>query len=84
MLKNGKVYDTRHSSRKWFVDSPVIWVFTNSEPDTELLSSDRWRLWTINEKKELRPYIKTTVMGNMTIQQIKHSKSFNKILQDLI
>lgn len=48
-IKKGKLTDTRHHAKVWWIDSPRIWVFTNHLPDTTLLSSDRWRIWTINK-----------------------------------
>lgn len=55
-IKKGKVWDMRNSYKEWWFDSPRIWVFTNKMPDTNLLSADRWRFWSINEAKELVPY----------------------------
>ncbi|QMW68665.1 replication-associated protein [Crucivirus-119] len=52
-IKKGKLYDPRHSYKKFWIDSPQIWVFTNNIPNIEFLSKDRWRFWSINEKKEL-------------------------------
>lgn len=54
-IKKGKVYDPRHSYKEWWFDSPRVWVFTNAKPDLNLLSIDRWRFWTIDDK-ELVPY----------------------------
>lgn len=48
-IKKGKLVDTRYHSRKWWIDSPRIWVFSNHLPDLSLLSNDRWRIWTINK-----------------------------------
>lgn len=41
-LKNGVAYDKRYSFKKRRMDRPHIIVFTNSMPDTDLLSVDRW------------------------------------------
>jgi len=49
-IKKGKLVDTRHHSKCWWIDSPRIWVFTNTLPDVTMLSSDRWRIWTINKE----------------------------------
>lgn len=49
-IKKGKLTDTRHHAKVWWIDSPRIWIFTNHLPDLTLLSSDRWRIWTINKK----------------------------------
>lgn len=55
-IKKGKLYDLRYTYKEWWIDSPQIWVFSNIEPDLSMLSRDRWKVWTINEKKELEPY----------------------------
>lgn len=47
-IKKGKLYDCRYHYKSWWIDSPQIWVFTNTLPDTSLLSMDRWRLWQID------------------------------------
>lgn len=55
-IKGGFAYDDRHVYKsKWF-NAPHIWVFTNTEPDLNLLSKGRWTLWQINEKLELVKY----------------------------
>lgn len=50
-IKKGKLYDTRHHFKKYWIDSPVIWVFTNQLPNTNLLSADRWKIWQIKNNK---------------------------------
>lgn len=52
-IKKGKLYDFRHSYKEWWIDSPQLWVFCNTMPNTRYLSVDRWRFWTINEDREL-------------------------------
>lgn len=52
-IKKGKVIDTRYKYRKWWFDSPVVWVFCNERPKMSYISVDRWRFWTINENDEL-------------------------------
>jgi len=56
IIKNGKLFDCRHHYKSFWIDSPRVWIFTNHHPDTSYLSMDRWRFWSINEKKELVPY----------------------------
>lgn len=46
-IKDGYVYDERNHFKEWWFDSPNIWVFTNKFPETNYLSEDRWRYWTI-------------------------------------
>lgn len=55
-IKKGKLYDLRYTYKEWWIDSPQIWVFSNIPPDLAMLSKDRWKIWTINEEKELVPY----------------------------
>lgn len=52
-IKAGYVYDTRNHYKDWDFDTPNIFVFSNIEAETNMVSRDRWRLWTINEKYEL-------------------------------
>lgn len=56
-MKCGRLYDRRHYWKEVSIDPPGIFVFTNTKPDLSLLSMDRWKLWAINEAKELVPYI---------------------------
>ena len=34
---------------------PLIWVFSNSFPETKKLSFDRWRVFTLGFQKQLIP-----------------------------
>lgn len=54
-LKNGVMYDKRYAFKKRRIDRPQIVVFTNIEPDTSLLSPDRWALYKIVDR-ELVPF----------------------------
>lgn len=62
-IKKGHLYDLRYAYKSWWIDSPRIWLFTNTTPDLSLLSRDRWHIWTINEKKELVPYEPTPLIA---------------------
>lgn len=55
-VKDGNVFDDRYGFREEWIDSPEIWVFTNTEPDLTYLSLDRWNLWRVNENEELVKY----------------------------
>lgn len=46
-LKNGYLFDKRYHGKEKWIEPPHIWVFTNVLPDKNLLSADRWNLWTI-------------------------------------
>lgn len=49
-IKDGYAWDDRYKFCEKIFDCPNIWVFTNTLPDFELLSSDRWFIWDINMK----------------------------------
>jgi len=48
-IKDGYAYDDRYSFREKVFDCPNIWIFTNVMPDTDMLSADRWRIWTVDK-----------------------------------
>lgn len=50
-LKDGYAYDDRYTFKEKIFDCPNIWIFTNKVPDTEYLSMDRWKLWTVENKR---------------------------------
>lgn len=47
-IKNGRLWDWRHKTTIWWIDSPVIWVFSNDPPALDALTPDRWRVWKID------------------------------------
>jgi len=51
-IKKGKLFDLRYKYKEYWIDSPQIWVFSNIEPDLEMLSKDRWRIWNIDNNME--------------------------------
>jgi len=56
-IKDGYAYDDRYNFKEKVFDCPNIWIFTNTIPETEMLSEDRWKIWTINKKNfELEEY----------------------------
>lgn len=54
-IKKGKVFDLRYKYKKWWFDSPAVWVFSNMPPDLNQMSIDRWNLWIIDDEKKLCP-----------------------------
>lgn len=50
-ILSGYVYDVRNKYKDWDFDTPFIWVCTNIEPDDDMLSKDRWNIWTIKDNK---------------------------------
>jgi len=53
VIKDGTVYDHRNKFVELIIGSPMIWVFTNEMPELLTYTPDRWKLWTINDQKEL-------------------------------
>lgn len=49
-LKDGYAYDDRYHFKDKCFDCPNVWVFTNRMPDTNMLSADRWKMWSITEE----------------------------------
>lgn len=56
-ISTGYIYDDRNKYKDWDFDTPNIWVFTNKMPKLNMLSEDRWRLWTLNDDLELIKYV---------------------------
>ena len=55
-IKDGYAYDDRYEFKEKIFDCPNIWIFTNTIPEVDLLSHDRWKLWTISIGKTLDRY----------------------------
>jgi ribosomal protein S21 len=55
VIKNGVAFDKRYSAKKIRMDRPAVFVFTNMLPQFDLMSKDKWTVWTI-KNKELVPY----------------------------
>ena len=49
VIKNGVAYDKRYTAKKIRFDRPRIIVFSNELPNLDLMSADRWKLWTIKD-----------------------------------
>lgn len=47
VIKNGVAFDKRYTAKKIRFDRPRIIVFTNTLPNFDLMSKDRWRVWEI-------------------------------------
>ncbi len=53
VIKNGVAYDKRNRATKIRFDRPRIFVFTNTLPQLELMSKDRWVIWKINKDYDI-------------------------------
>lgn len=53
-IKGGRLSDWRYKLTEVNINHPHIWVFTNKMPKTEMLSSDRWKFWFIDNRGVLQ------------------------------
>lgn len=56
IIKNGVAFDKRYAAKKIRFDRPRIFIFSNTLPMFNLMSKDRWKVWTIYNK-DLKEYI---------------------------
>lgn len=49
-IKDGYAYDDRYTFKEKIFDCPNIWIFSNTLPDTNLLSKDRWKIYEVKDK----------------------------------
>lgn len=55
-IKDGYAYDDRYAFKEKVFDCPQIWIFSNTLPDFNMLSNDRWQIWEINNEKDLKRF----------------------------
>lgn len=56
LLRSGFAADKRHKGKFRMQSPPLVWVFSNHEPNLEALSADRWNIWFIDHHYELVRY----------------------------
>lgn len=47
VIKNGVAYDKRYAAKKIRFNRPRVFIFSNKLPVFNLMSKDRWKVWTI-------------------------------------
>lgn len=52
-LRSGFASDKRNKGRFRMQTPPVVWVFSNTQPDLAALSEDRWNIWFVDHKMKL-------------------------------
>lgn len=52
-VKNGSIVNSKYETSRSRMRRPHVIVFANQEPDYDRMSLDRWKVYTINDKKEL-------------------------------
>lgn len=48
-IKDGYCWDKRNRFRDRLFGRPCIWIKTNELPCEDMLSRDRWKIWTVND-----------------------------------
>ena len=56
IIKNGVAFDKRYSASKLRFDRPRVVIFTNTLPNFELMSADRWKVHEVTKLYDLKPY----------------------------
>lgn len=56
IIKNGVAFDKRYSASKLRFDRPRVVIFTNTLPNFELMSADRWKVHEVTKLYNLKPY----------------------------
>lgn len=55
-IKNGIICNTKYETGMRLINPPHIVIFANFYPDTSKFTSDRWKIFTIDDEMNLRPY----------------------------
>lgn len=82
-ILDGKLWEDRYTTDYYPIDTPCVWIFTNQIPDKRYMSSDRWRLYGINEKKEL-VQVKSKSYLDECLEPVMEDNNFSDSESDLI
>jgi hypothetical protein len=52
IISTGKLRDRRNYAKEWIINIPTIWIFTNTIPDLNWITKDRWKFWIMKGEKE--------------------------------
>lgn len=75
MIKSGMIFDTRYNFKVCQLEQrPNIWVFTNDVPDFSLITKNRWRIWTIVDRKLQRMTISEAIEMSEMVKAAKKGK----------
>lgn len=56
-LKNGVIVNTKYENGQKLFNPPHVWIFANILPKFQSLTADRWKVWTIDDAKELKKWV---------------------------
>lgn len=62
-IKNGYIYDDRYTFKRKFIDAPGVIIMTNELPSTDYLSSDRWKIHSVEDDELIDINIKNLDNG---------------------
>lgn len=60
-IKNGMVVNLKFDTFGIMFDPPHVWAYSNQPPNLSSMSADRWKLWTVDENKQLIPWTRRMV-----------------------
>lgn len=69
-IKNGYCYDDRYHFKERYFEPPHVFVFTNQMPDMNLVSRDRWKIYTmvcgnlVKEQTHVKPLTLNIINNN--------------------
>jgi len=69
MLKNGMMTNTKYECKNLIFNSPHVFIFSNSLPDTSKMSLDRWKVFNVVDGL-LTPYDFNAKEENETVIEI--------------
>lgn len=80
--KNGRITSTKYQGGTSRFDSNIqIWIFSNFYPNVHMMSKDRWKIYKINEKKEL---IHLTLAEAINLHQKENAVNITSLEKELI
>lgn len=71
-VKDGWVFDKRYKGQERWFDSPNVVVFSNKKPNLKYLSRDRWRVFTIKDKRLVDYCFRDAGSKDVRIQEEDH------------
>lgn len=67
-IRNGHIVNWKYETGGVMFDPPHVWCFSNQPPNLTSMSRDRWRLWEINDVREL------VRIGSRRLKEINRSR----------
>jgi len=80
-IKSGFVFEDRYKFTQKLIPRAHVWVFTNTIPDINLLSRDRWVFWMIDDKNELVQFTPPEPIVVKSRKELEYEKTLNAYLE---